>query len=234
MNFLDPNTLQTADVNEDIYSRSPFLSLADAQDLVEFIVMDIEPTGQHKGKWLLAEATVARASDLGVNDKTYFVRTHLGHYLHAGDSAMGYMMTGANYNSAQLDAIENSSTYGSTIPDVVLVKKHYPNKRKNRRRNWKLKRMARDEGEMLPKKTDQERMDAEYELFLRDVEEDDELRAALALYKNSRKNKRPDLDAMSVAETEMTVDDDGPKIDMEELLDDLEELDIQDNEVEME
>ena len=74
LNFLDPNTLQTADVSEDVYSRAPFASLADAQDLVEFIVMDIEPTGQHKGKWLLAEATVARASDLGSNDKTYFAR----------------------------------------------------------------------------------------------------------------------------------------------------------------
>ncbi|KAH8895642.1 nonsense-mediated mRNA decay protein 3 [Thozetella sp. PMI_491] len=232
LNFLDPNTLQTADVSEDVYSRSPFLSLADNQDLVEFIVMDIESTGQRKGKWLLAEATVARASDLGVNDRTYFVRTHLGHYLHPGDSAMGYMMTGANYNSAELEAIENSHAYGSTIPDVVLVKKFYPNRKKNRKRNWKLKRMAKDEGELLPKKADQERMDAEYELFLRDVEEDDELRAALALYKNTHKSKREDADAMSVAETEMTGHD-GPQVNMDELLDDFDDLDIQDNEVEM-
>ncbi len=189
--------------------------------------MDIEPTGQRKGKWVLGEATVARASDLGVNDTTYFARTHLGSLLRAGDSVMGYLLSGANFNSDSLDAIENSRAYGSTIPDVVLVKKHYPNRRKNKRRNWKLKRMAKDDGELLPKAADQARLDAEYEMFLRDVEEDEDLRAALALYKSANKKKAQDVDAMSIAETEMTVED-GPKISMDELLDDFDDLDIQD------
>ena len=35
-------------------------------------------------RFALAEATVARASDFGRNDTTYFVRTHLGHVLHPG------------------------------------------------------------------------------------------------------------------------------------------------------
>lgn len=229
INLLDPNTLQTAEVSADVYWRAPFQPLAGTPELVEFIVMDIESTGQYKGKWLLAEAQVARASDLGVNDNTYFARTHLGHLLRPGDSVLGYMLTGTNFNSAALDAIEESRAYGSTIPDVVLVKKYWPNRRKNKRRNWKLKRMAKDEGELLPKPADQERMDAEYEMFLRDVEEDEELRAALALYKNTKK-KPQEPDAMSIAETEMTsAEDDGPKINMDELLDDFEELDIQDN-----
>jgi nonsense-mediated mRNA decay protein 3 len=232
VNFLDPNTLQTAEVSSPIYWRTPFTSLMEAPDMVEFIVMDIEPLGPQKGKWTLSECTVARASDLGSNDKTYYARTHLGGLLHAGDSVMGYMLTGTNYNNDLYDAIEASGTYGSTIPDVMLVKKHYPNRRRNRKRQWKLKRMAKTEGELLPKKTDQEKMDAEYEMFLRDVEEDEELRAALALYKNSNAaaKKRRDADAMSVAETEMTMGDeeDGPKVNMEELLDDFDELDIQD------
>jgi len=230
INLLDPNTLQTADISSDVYWRAPFAPLAGAPDMVEFIIMDVELTGVRKGKWLLSEVTVARASDLGVNDQTYFTRTHLGGILHPGDSAMGYLLTGSNYNSSMLDDIENSKAYSSLIPDVVLVKKHYPNRRRNRKRNWKLKRMAKDEGELLPKQTDQDRMAAEYESFLRDVEEDEELRAALALYKNTKKTKPQDPDAMSVAETEMTVDDDGPKINMEELLDDFDELDIQDRE----
>jgi nonsense-mediated mRNA decay protein 3 len=230
INLMDPNTLQTADLNPAIYWRAPFMSLTEAQDLVEFIVMDIEPIAPHKGKWLLSEATVARASDLGVNDKTYYCRTHLGNLLHPGDSVMGYMLTGTNFNNPQFEAIEESHAYGSTVPDVVLVKKHYPNRRKNRRRNWKLKRMAKDEGELLPKKADQERMDNEYELFLRDVEEDDELRAALALYKNTRKTQRQDPDAMSVADTDMTGDDEGPRVNMDELLEDMDDLDIQDDE----
>ncbi|KAL1850224.1 hypothetical protein VTK73DRAFT_9699 [Phialemonium thermophilum] len=228
--FLDPNTLQTADLSSPIYWRSPFPSLAEARDLVEFIVMDIEPTGVQKGKMILSEVTVARSSDLGVNDKTYFARTHLGHLLHAGDSVLGYMITGSNFNSSLLDDVESSHQYGSTVPDVILVKKHYPNRRRNRRRNWKLKRMAKQEDDTASRRSTE---DNDYEMFLRDVEEDEELRAALALYKNTNKNKKKapqDADAMSVAETEMTDggEDDGPKINMDELLDDFDELDIQD------
>jgi nonsense-mediated mRNA decay protein 3 len=163
---------------------------------------------------------VARASDLS---KNYFVRTHLGNYLHPGDSVLGYMLTGSNFNNDEFSEIEASNTYGSTVPDVVLVKKHYPNRRKTRKRNWKLKRMDQDSGELL--RGDQGRLETDFDMFLRDVEEDEELRATLALYKNTRKN-----DAMSVADSDMSGDDDGiPQINTEELLDDFEDLTIQDN-----
>ncbi|KHN98095.1 nonsense-mediated mRNA decay protein 3 [Metarhizium album ARSEF 1941] len=224
--LMDPQTLQTADIASPIYWRAPFRSLADAQELVEFIVMDIEPTNTRRGKWVLSEATVVRASDLGVNDQSYFTRTHLGHYLQPGDSVMGYLLTGTMFNNPEYEAIEESNTYSSTIPDVVLVKKHYPRRRKNRRRNWKLRRMGKDEGELLPKKADQDRMDREYELFLRDVEEDEELRAALALYKNDKKRAEEE---MSVAETEEGEDDGVPPVNMDELLDDFDELTMQDS-----
>ena len=113
---------------------------------------------------------------------------------------------------------------------MVLVKKHYPHRRRNRRRNWKLKRMNKDEGELLPKKADQDRMDREYELFLQDVEEDEELRAAMALYKNEKRTVVDD--EMSVAETETDGGGDGggavPGVSMDELLDDLDELTMED------
>lgn len=221
--LVDPNTLQTADISPAVFWRAHFGALADSRQLVEFIIMDIERTGPTKGKWALAEATVARAADLGVNDTTYFVRTHLGNLLHPGDSALGYMISETNFNNAELDAIEASHAYGSTIPDVVLVKKYYPNRKKNRRRNWKLKRMAKEEGELLPKQNAQDRTEEEYEQFLRDVEEDDEFRANMALYK--AKEQKADPDAMSVVETEDGTDD-APKISMDELLDDMDELEI--------
>lgn len=237
VNLMDPQTLQTAEIPAPIYWREkiPFEALAAAQDLIEFIVLDVEPIGTQKGKWLVAEATVARAADLGSNDVTYFTRTHLGHLLKPGDSAMGFLLTGANFNNRHFDDIERSHVHGSTIPDVVLVKKFWPRRQKQRKRNWKLKRMAREESEMLPKKQDQDRMDAEYEAFLRDVEEDEELRAALALYKSTNKNRpKPagaamDVDEMSVAETEGE-DDDAPRVDMKELLNEFDELDLEDQE----
>ena len=197
--------------------------------------MDIEPVGPQKGRFLLAEATVARSSDLGVNDITYFTRTHLGSVLHPGDSVMGYHLTGTNFNNPQFDAIEESSNYSSTLPDVVLVKKFYARKKKSKARNWRLKRMNKEEGEMLPKKQDQERMERDFEMFLRDVEEDTELRSTLALYKAQQEKKEKDrmegLETASAAETDETEDgEEVPKIDMDELLDEFNELDVEDNE----
>jgi len=240
INLIDPNTLQTTDVSTPIYWRSPFASLADVQELVEFVVMDIEPVGPPKGRFLLAEATVARASDLGVNDTTYFVRTHLGAVLHAGDSVMGYHLTGTNFNNPQFEALEDNSAYASQIPDVVLVKKHYPRKKKSgKNRNWRLKRMNKDEGEMLPRKQDQERMERDFEMFLRDVEEDTELRSTVALYKAQQEKRRAEkmeldaVEAASAAQTEETEEgeDELPKIDMEELLDEFDELNVNDEDV---
>jgi len=234
INLIDPNTLQTTDVTTPLYWRTPFVSLADVQELVEFVVMDIEPTGLQKGRFLLAEATVARASDLGVNDTTYFTRTHLGNVLHPGDSVMGYHLTGTNFNNPQFEALEQSNTYSSSIPDVMLVKKFYARKKKTKSRNWKLRRMNKEEGEVLPKKQDQERMDKDFEMFLRDVEEDTELRSTLALYKAQQAKKEKDkmegVETSSVAETEETDGEEVPKIDMQELLDEFEELGVEDEE----
>jgi hypothetical protein len=42
------------------------------------------PRHVHGCRFALAEATVARASDFGRNDTTYYTRTHLGHVLHPG------------------------------------------------------------------------------------------------------------------------------------------------------
>jgi nonsense-mediated mRNA decay protein 3 len=225
INVLDPTTLQVADVSTPVYWRAPFSTLADVTELVEFIVMDIEPLGVEKGRWALAEVTVARASDLGSNDQTYYTRTHLGNVLHAGDSVMGYMLTGTNFNDPNYEALEASNVYSSTLPDVMLVKKFYARKKKSKNnRNWKLKRMAREEGEMLPKKSDQEKMDRDYEMFLRDVEEDDEMRQTMALYRQQKKREREE---MSMAETS-DGDDETPHIDINELIDDFDELVVQD------
>lgn len=240
VNLIDPNTLQTAEIPTGTYWRSPFNNLADVTELVEFIIMDIEPVGRTNGRFHLAEATVARASDMGSNDQTYFCRTHLGGILHVGDIALGYHLTGTNFNDPNFEAIENSNQYSSTIPDVVLVKKHYARKKNKKTRNWRLKRMAREyEEEALAqsnqptnRKQEQERekLEADFEMFLRDVEEDQELRGTLDLYKNknaTRPNDRMEDDGM---EEDSESDDEAPKINMDELLDDFDELTMDDQE----
>jgi hypothetical protein len=73
------------------------------------VVLDITPVSEdkcvafEKGQksmvkemgGLLAEAEIARESDLGGNDVTYRVLTHLGHILQAGDSVLGYDLSRA-------------------------------------------------------------------------------------------------------------------------------------------
>lgn len=224
--MIDPATLQTAEVDTAVYWRTPFRSLADVQELVEFIVLDIEPLGQQKGRNFLAEATVARASDMGSNDSTFYTRTHLGGILHVGDSVMGYHMTGTNFNNELFDKLEESK-YASTIPDVVLVKKHYTrNQKAKSKRNWRLKRMAKEESEMLPRKQDQEKMERDFEMFLRDVEEDAELRAGMQLYKQQQQEQQQqqNADAMDVEDSDVEEDDAGLAIPMEQLLDDFEDM----------
>lgn len=222
--IIDPSTLQINEIASQEYWHAPFGSLANVQELVEFIVQDIEPLGPSKGSLVLAEATVSLATDM---NSTFYCRTHLGGVLHPGDSVMGYNITGTNFNNPQLEALENTKA-GSTIPDVLLVRKFYARKKKSGKsqRNWKLKRMAREEGEMLPRKQDQAKLERDYEMFLRDVEEDSELRLGLNLYKAPV--VKPSADAMEVEESEVGSDDEGIKIPMEQLLEDMQEMALED------
>ncbi|EKG10785.1 NMD3 domain-containing protein [Macrophomina phaseolina MS6] len=221
---LDPQTLQTADISPEVYWRSPFTPLADVTELVEFIVLDIEPLGPTKGRYVLAEATVARASDMGSNDQTFYTRTHMGALLNVGDSVMGYHLLGTNFNNDLFDELENSKQYSSTIPDVLLVKKHYARKKRNKR-NWKVKRMAKEESEMLPRKQDQERLERDFEMFLRDVEEDEDYRAGIALYKSQHAPKPTDAEEMEEDDDE---EDEGLQIPMDQLLEEMEDLNMED------
>ena len=226
VNLLDPNTLQVADLSTPIFWRTPFAPLADVQELVEFVVMDIEPIGPERGRFLLAEATVVRASDLGVNDTTYYVRTHLGNILHPGDSVMGYHLSGTQFNNDYFEAIQDSKQYAGMIPDVVLVKKHYAGRKKNKARNWKLKRMGREESDMKPRKQDQDRDEIDYEQFLQDLEADPELRAGMNLYKDA--DRKPALDAMSEMDTDGG-EDEGLHIPMDQLIDEMGDMGMEDD-----
>ncbi|QLL30272.1 hypothetical protein HG536_0A00890 [Torulaspora globosa] len=223
--FLDPNTLQTADLSAQVYWRTPFSSLADVSQLVEFIVLDVEPTGVSRGKNVLADITVARAADLGVNDQEYYVRSHLGALCHAGDSVMGYFIANSNYNSDLFDGLNIDQ-----VPDVVLVKKLYRRKTK-KNRNWKLKRMAREHKDIdasqdyssRTQKQEMERAERDYEVFLQELEEDSELRQSINLYKNVQQT-------YPSQEHEMDEDDDedAPQIDIDELLDELDDMTLED------
>ena len=159
----------------------------------------------------------------GLTNQIYHTRTHLGSILQPGDTALGYFLTNANYNSDHF-----ASLPAGRIPDVILVKKTYPNRRKkNKSRNWKLRSIAKDPGEDGETSgargaigrmggRDQKRVEEDYEHFLRDLEEDPELRSGINLYKATEvKMAPPDAEKKSSrrkVQYAMEVDEPGPAV----------------------
>jgi nonsense-mediated mRNA decay protein 3 len=90
---------------------------------------------------------------------------------------------------------------GAQLPDFILVRKHYPDRRKkNRKRAWKLKQLSKEIEDGVTasgkKSRDVQRNEADMELFMRDLEEDPELRSQVQLIKgknqtNKKANKQP-------------------------------------------
>lgn len=203
IHLMDPMTLQQTDVLSSVYWRAPFDSLATSSDLVEFLVLDIEPSGPTRGKYVLADAQVvlSNSKSKGItedesmgDDGIYHTRTHLGAILQPGDTVLGYHLTNSNFNNEDFEALDQGR-----LPDVMLVKKTYPNRRKkNKTRAWKLRSIAKEAEDVadgtvgrgaLGRKggVDQRNVERDYELFLRDLEEDKEMRAAINLYKAEQK-----------------------------------------------
>lgn len=255
IHLVDPLTLQAIDLSGLLYWRNPFPALATLGQSIEFVVLDIEPTRHPPvtaGRFILADAQVSPVSSSMNDDVIFHTRTHMGGILKPGDTVRGYHLGNSNFNDSNFDGLNQSR-----IPEIILVRKTYPNRRKkNKPRNWKLKSIAieanngsedhaglgRSKGDGSNKKSgkgtaDQARVEAEYEMFLRDLEEDPELRQNIQLYKANPKSKKDAPDAMDVegddqsaTETDLDEDDDFPKIQLDELLDEMDGLNLEETE----
>lgn len=184
LHLLDPRTGQKAELSCEKYWKLPFLALETSPAMTEFVVLDVEPVDasafakpgtatKRQSKFTVADVEVARASDFGVNDTTYIIRTHLGGVLQAGDSVKGYDLTTANFGSSQTVSLKQE------LPDIVLVRKVFPKDHKHKH-DRKLKTLnAHRRGKVS--KTEAVRMEQEMEAFAEEyleeqdaVEEDDE------------------------------------------------------------
>ncbi|KAK2465867.1 hypothetical protein APHAL10511_001508 [Amanita phalloides] len=270
---LDPSTLQQADIPAHVFWRASFESLATVSDLVEFTVLDVDVDrrqphrggGHGKSKLLMADAQIALAGAfrssgrkgdaydedgmmdyeaLGETNQIYHTRTHLGAILQPGDTVLGYHLTLSNFNSPEYAALK-----ADRVPDVVLVKKMYPNRRKKSKvRAWRLKSMAKEVDEEEGGKAagrggvvgrmggrDQKKVDEDYEFFMRDLEEDEEMRKEVNLYKvrgGDVTMKGPGKAAqfgMEVDEEGITEEEaDFPEVKLDELLEDFDEMTLGD------
>ncbi|CAI5711969.1 unnamed protein product [Peronospora effusa] len=152
VHLLDPVSGQKAELSTDRYWKLPFLPLATSSDMVEFIVLDVEPVDSQelrqigpaivsdkelKPRFIVADVEVARASDFGVNDTTFHARTHLGGVLAAGDTVKGYDLSSTIFGSSQTQSLKDE------LPDLVLVRKVYPREStKHQEHNHKLKSLG--------------------------------------------------------------------------------------------
>ncbi|XP_070033740.1 uncharacterized protein [Nicotiana tomentosiformis] len=213
--LLDPFTLRNCFLDAEQYWRASFKSLLSSRQLVEYIVLDVESVSSEVNiggsKYALADVQVARVSDFGKNDTIFNVRTHLGHLLNPGDYALGYDLYAANSNDNELDKYK-----GFVLPDVILVKKSYEEKWQKKRgkaRSWKLKSLNMEIDDNVKGRDHEEKMSSEYEQFLRDLEENPDLRFNISLYRN-REYQPSEM-------ASVTDGDDAPTVALEELLADL-------------
>ncbi|KAF5739212.1 60S ribosomal export protein NMD3 [Tripterygium wilfordii] len=218
--LLDPFTLRHCFLDAEKYWRVSFKSLFTSRQLVEYIILDLEPISSEvnvgESKYVLAECQVARVSDFGKNDTIFNIRTHLGHLLKPGDYALGYDLYNANSNDIDFDKHKRLN-----LPEAILMKKSYEEKRQEKHgkaRPYKLRSINMDVDESQSR-AEQEKMSSEYEQFLRDLEENPEMRFNISLYRN--KEYQPSEIAS------MTDGEDLPSVPLEELMAD---LDISDEE----
>lgn len=75
-----------------------------------------------------------------------------------------------------------------SVPDIVLVKKTFPKlRRAQKNRIWKLKHLdkeAVEENNYHKKKVGHNKGERDMEMFMRDIEEEPELRQQIDLYRN--------------------------------------------------
>lgn len=228
LHMIDPLSLKIVEINTNAYFRAPFLASMTRENLQEYMVLDIElgESGhvfnthtEMNTKTTMAEVTVAKSSDMGVNDKSYMVMTHLGSLLKVGDLVLGYDMLTSNLD------VDHKDLKGRKfeLPDVILVNKTYPKKHRAQRRNWRVRNLNIERPERNLKKTEEQRAEAEREMFMQMTEDDPEMQKNMHLYAKKPTKSGPALDEDGVEE-EMPMlenllddfkfdDDDGPDAD---------------------
>jgi nonsense-mediated mRNA decay protein 3 len=138
--------VETMDIQAESYYKGGgdkiFPIIQTAERMIRWVVLDVEPIdpaddaaelydGPKSGvsKYAMANALVARESDMGHNDATYSCVTHLGHLIQPGDIVLGYdlesTLASLSLSTSSLGVVDLEEVVHSNVvlPDVVLVKK---------------------------------------------------------------------------------------------------------------
>lgn len=245
IHVIDPLSGQTASMSPEAFWRDPIRPVITAarSRLTRYIVLGKEAavvernvskrSATRKQRNRLATVTVAKESDLGVNDAQFEERSHLGYLMKAGDVCLGY-----DLQETQLvdDEAEDMRADGK-LADVIIVCKLYGGVASGdgnaaKRRMWRLQRLDVDVAESMrtarAAKRDADEDDMDEEDFFREVEADKEMRVNMNLYK-SDVVMTPNAAEGSVNDEEMSTgskddddeDEDDQQVKLDELLDGL-------------
>jgi len=229
IHFVDPLTGQTASIAADIYWRQPFrpIVVAARSRLTRYVVLGKDAIvldrnvskrkASSKQASRLAMLTLAKESDLGLNDAQIIQTCHVGYLMKAGDVSVGYDLKDLQLVDEEAEAAREAGL----LPDAIVCRKLYGGAaledNSNSKRIWKLQRLDVDVAEAVMSRSarkDVEANDMDEEDFMRQVEADKDMRTNIQLYKSEQGGK--------VAQDELDDDnEDDQQIKLDELLDGL-------------
>ncbi|ESN92424.1 hypothetical protein HELRODRAFT_187554 [Helobdella robusta] len=213
--IIDPTTCKSSVIRSDVYWRNPVLSICHPKQLTEFIVthcelLDDRHSKEKKGgqgwesnKHNLGHVWLTKTSELGeIGHQQYQCRTHLGRILKPGDTVLGFDLKNMNINDDNFEKMNPKN-----LPEVILIKKLFG--KRASRRMWKLKHI-----------TDDVELDAgssagrDFNDFLDDLEEDEQYRKNINIYRDKTKSTVPKTD-------QSDDDEEIPVISLAEMIDEL-------------
>ncbi|EER02194.1 hypothetical protein, conserved [Perkinsus marinus ATCC 50983] len=222
--LVDPLTGRVSDLAGIEYWKNPFEPLLTRRHLVEFTVLNVEEdtsraraatTFNRRGQkaYTMVDLELMRTENSGEaaagDPEIITVRSHLGGVLQPGDLCAGYDLRTVNVSGIDEEMLEKTNL------DVIIVKKTYTRHRQ-RKRPWMLRRLEREDA-------GGESNDGDYEQFMRDIEEDKDLRQEINLFRDPTW-KEPTAEQMPAAaaeEEEEADENEAPEVDLAELLDGL-------------
>lgn len=241
IHLIDPLTGQMAQLSAETYWREPLRPVITAarSRMTRFVVLGKEPfllrknvskrTTSRKQRNKLASLTLAREDDLGVNDKQFEERSHIGYLFKAGDVCVAFDLTETQFVEDEAEEMRSSGK----LPDLVVIRKLYGGVAEGdvdaaKKRKWKLQRLDATVAERMRSaraaKKDAEADDMDEEDFMREVEGDRDMRDQMNLYKSDFLKKQQDEnngDDNEMKDHDSDDDDDDQEVNLEELLDGL-------------
>ncbi|KAF4676657.1 ribosome-binding protein [Perkinsus chesapeaki] len=219
--LVDPLTGKVSDLAGIEYWKNPFDPLLTRRHLVEFTVLNVdEDIGPARGSafnkrgaktYNMVDLELMRTQDCGEaaagDPEIITVRSHLGGVLQPGDLCAGYDLRTVNVSGIDEEMLEKTNL------DVIIVKKTYTRHRQ-RKRPWILRRLEREDA------GGEESNDGDYEQFMRDIEEDKDLRQEINLFRDPAW-KEPAAAPSREEEEDDDDENEAPEVDLAELLDGL-------------